>query len=328
MTSKSGFGYSEKEEAVVKWVLENNRPAGRFTDTLSAADGYYLPLSSKDGAIGVIGINAKNISVMESEELSLFETLSHLISSALYREAFHKHSENIRVLEETQKLYRTLIDSVSHELKTPLAAIKGSASAMLDPAVKANAKATEDLLGEILAGSSRLQRLVENLLDMTRIESGMLKPRLNAWSIGDLIGSLLERIDELSGRKRMVEISLNSGGYDIICDPVLLEQAILNVVHNALFYSPEDKGIEIRTQVEESFLKMDIRDYGPGLPKDVPPERIFEKFYRSRPEKTGGLGIGLSIAKNLIELQHGKITAKNHFETGAVFSIYIPLKVN
>lgn len=321
----STFVEGEKEKAVAEWVFQNSKPAGRFTDTLQASQGFYLPLLGKSGPLGVVGINVKKQGEIDTEHLLLIKTCIQQIASALERETFHQQAKDIYVLEETQKLYKTLLDSVSHELKTPLAAIKGSASALLDPKIKSSPDASDNLATEILLGSSRLQRLVENLLDMTRLESGMLKSKAMSCGIEDLLGSVLRKMAvEVPGRK--IDVSIAKNVTDVTCDPVLVEQALANILHNALVYSPESTAVEIIVDKDGEYLRIDIKDHGHGLPKDNP-DQIFEKFYRAHPEKTGGIGLGLSIARRLIELQKGKLTAKNHEGGGALFSVYLPLEV-
>ncbi len=215
------------------------------------------------------------------------------------------------------------MDSVSHELKTPLAAIKGSASALLDPMIISNAAASTSLASEILIGSSRLQRLVENLLDMTRLESGMMIPKFVACGIEDLLGSVIRKV-MVENPNRAVNVSILES-QDVFCDPVLAEQALINIVHNAVVYSPDKSVVQIKVERSSPFLRIDIMDEGTGLPKENP-EQIFQMFYRGNPERTGGIGLGLSIAKRLVELQRGKLTAQNRECGGAMLSVYLPLE--
>jgi two-component system sensor histidine kinase KdpD len=226
------------------------------------------------------------------------------------------------IVEETQKLYKSLLDCVSHELKTPLAAIKGSASALLDAKTNSNKAAIEQLSTEILHASERLQRLVENLLDMTRIESGMLKAKRERCDVEDLVGAVLPRI-ELSRGLHNIKVTIPPKLPPVVCDPVLIDQALVNILHNAFVYTPENSEIEVRAvDSRENMLEIQVRDHGPGLPKDNP-EKVLEKFYRAAPQKAGGVGLGLSIAKGFIEAQGGKLHAHNE-KDGAVFSIFLP----
>lgn len=318
----SSFGFNEKEKAVAEWVWQNNKSAGRFTETLSGSEGFYLPISGKNFTLGVLGIKVKTEGELDAEQISLIETFSNQFAAALEREFFHEQSRSIKVMEETQKLYKTLLDSVSHELKTPLAAIKGSASALLDPQINKDISIVKTLSAEILTGSSRLQELVENLLDMTRIESGMLRPKVSTCSVTEILDSCLRKENFDSGSRKLL-LKIDQDLPDAYCDPILVEQVLSNIIRNAQQYSPENSLIEIKAYKQAAFIAISISDQGVGLPVDNP-QSVFEKFFRVHPEKTGGVGLGLCIAKNLIELQHGQIKAENHPTGGALFTILLP----
>lgn len=318
----SDFYPSEQDRAVAIWVLSHHQPAGKTTETLAAAEGYYLPLLGKHEALGVIGIQIANIKKLDADKNHLFETFVHLIAAAMERESFHEQAKILRIMEESQKLYKTLLDSVSHELNTPLAAIKGSASALLDETVGQNHGAVQNLSQEIFYGATRLQRFVENLLDMSRIESEVITPKTAPCSSSEIISSVLRELSLEIG-ERPIEVSFESDLPDLLCDPILTEQAIANIVQNALIYSPKTAPIEINSFCSAKRGVIRVRDHGAGLPVNEP-ERIFEKFYRAHPKHPGGVGLGLSIAKRLIELQQGSVSAHNHSEGGAVFDIFLP----
>jgi len=320
---ESSYVLDGREMGVAEWVKVHGKAAGRFTETLPAAKGLYLPLVSRDAVIAVVGIRVDGRSVFDSSELSLAETSVRQISAVLERERFHEQGRRFQVMEETQRLYKTLLDSVSHELKTPLATIQGSASALVDPATAARRDVVVALAGEIVTGTERLQRLVDQLLDMTRIESGMLKPKRDLCDVEDLIGSALRRVDPFRG-DHPVHVTVAKGLPPVACDQVLLIQALINILHNAFVYAPGTSPVEISAStIPGSQIRVSIRDHGPGLPKDRP-EQVLEKFFRGSPETTGGVGLGLSIALGFIELQGGRLTAANDPGGGAVFSILMP----
>lgn len=319
----STFMPSDKEWGVVEWTKTHKQMAGRFTDTLPGASGIYFPITGRDGVLGVVGIRVENKSGFSSDEVTLAETCLRQIAAGLDRELYHRQSRRYEVIEETQKLYKTLLDSVSHELKTPLATIKGSASALQDPLTVDNKLAVSTLAAEIMTSTARLQRLVDNLLDMTRIDSGMLQPKRELSDAEDLIGAALHRLDAYRAT-RNIDISIAEHLPPIICDQVLLVQALINIIHNAFVYAPSDSGIEITAQAGSSeTVEIAIRDHGPGLPA-ANPERVLGKFYRENPGKSGGIGLGLSIAQGFIELQHGSLRAGNHPQGGAVFTVVMP----
>ncbi|MCX6127413.1 MAG: ATP-binding protein [Proteobacteria bacterium] len=314
---------TDKERAVAMWVIENEKIAGRGTETLSASQGTYIPIMGRSGVLGVIGIMLGNkAEALSADQMALVDAFINQIASGIERETYHERVKSLLVFEQTQKLYKSLLDCVSHELKTPLAAIKGSASALIDPVTSTSQSAVESLGGQILDASDRLQRLVENLLDMTRIESGMMQPKRETTDIGDLISIALRDLENAKG-KRKVNISLPQNEATVICDPVITIQAIANIVHNAFVYTPEASPVEISANSDDDTVSISIRDHGPGLPKEYP-EKVLEKFFRGDPNKAGGVGLGLSIAKGFIEAQGGSLHASNHPEGGAVFTIGLP----
>lgn len=313
---------SPNEPTVASWVFEHGKVAGRSTETLSAAEATYFPIFGKVKVLGVLAIKLKDKDELNPDQRVLIETFLHQIAAGIEREEYHERIRSLLVVEETQKLYKSLLDCVSHELKTPLAAIKGSASALLDEKTASNKAAVTQLSSEILGASGRLQRLVENLLDMTRIESGMLKPKREACEVQDLVGAVLPRLESVKGT-HPVKVSVPSGLAPVICDPVLVDQALGNILHNAFVYTPNDSEVNISAaESDDGMLEIQIRDHGPGLPKDHP-ERVLDKFYRATPQNAGGVGLGLSIAKGFIEAQGGKLKAQNSND-GAVFSIFLP----
>lgn len=319
----SGLKVSDKEKAVAQWAFSNEKMAGRGTETLSASQGTYIPMRGRSGILGVVGVMLDSeTAALNTDQLALIDAFNHQIASGIERETYHDKVKSLLVVEQTQKLYKSLLDCVSHELKTPLSAIKGSASALVDPITSANSIAVQDLGGQILDASDRLHRLVENLLDMTRIESGMMQPRRETTDIGDIISTALLDLGKTRGSREIL-ISLPSADSTVMCDPVLTNQALSNILHNVFMYTPDSTMLEITATVEHTTASIAIRDHGPGLPIENP-ERVLEKFYRGDPTKAGGVGLGLSIAKGFIEAQGGTVHAQNHPEGGALFTIRLP----
>jgi len=316
------FEFPENEKAVAQWVFFNRKPAGKFTDTLSAAAAFYTPLITKNKIWGVLGILAKRKADLDTEKIALIKTSAYQIASALEREFAHENAYTIEVLKETQKLYKALLDSVSHELKTPLATLRGSVSILLDKDIFLDATRTESVVHDIDKACTRLQTVVGHLLDMTRVESGALVPKLDIYNISEVFSHVLALQTELIG-KRPVSISIQPTAAFVLCDPVLTDHIVSNILSNATHYTPADSPIDIRVSLDGIYSKIEFRDFGEGLPKESP-EKVFEKFFRVHPEKSGGLGLGLSIAQRFAELQKGKLTAHNHPDGGAVFTLYLP----
>lgn len=320
------FNFPENEKAVAQWVFLNKKPAGKFTDTLSASESFYTPLISKDTVWGVLGITIQKKRTLSTENLALIKNSAYQIASALEREFAHEKAYTLEIFKETQKLYKALLDSVSHEFKTPLATLRGSTSLLLDNPDAINPIRHKVILSDITKACQRLQTVVDHLLDMTRIESGNIIPKTEPYLLSELIGHVQHSLKDALLHTPLT-ISIAPNAENIICDPVLTENILTNILGNAIRYTPQNTAIELTATTENTMCKLTIRDHGNGLPKQNP-EIVFEKFYREHPEKSGGLGLGLSIAKRFSELQKGYLTAENQPQNGAIFTLYIPLKGN
>jgi two-component system sensor histidine kinase KdpD len=305
-------------------LLSKNSDAGRGTETLSAAEHTYVPIIGRSGVLGVAGFaQSKANPELSTDQLTLIDALLHQIASGIERETYHDRVKTLLVFEETQKLYKSLMDCVSHELKTPLAAIKGSASAIVDPMTSSNKEAVDFLGHQILEASERLQHLVENLLDMTRIESGLMQAKRIVCDVNDIISTSIREVDHLRGVHR-VQIKIAESTPLVTCDPVLANQALANIIHNAFVYTPSDSVIEISAQQGvHGDIEILVRDHGPGLPRDNP-AKVFNKFFRADQNHAGGVGLGLAVTKGFIESQGGSIEASNHPDGGALFTLHLP----
>ncbi|HET9239891.1 MAG TPA: ATP-binding protein [Oligoflexus sp.] len=280
----------------------------------------YLPLIGRDGLVGILLVANSNL-LEKSEDKQRHAAMSaHQIAVAIERENFQARSRTVEVMERTQKLYKTLLNSVSHELKTPLVAITGSSSALMDDTTSRDPQLVQNLAAEILTASKRLRSVVENLLDMSRIDSGMLKPRREYCDVRDLLAVVVQRL-ELEGYPQSIRLDFQKDIPEIWVDPVLVDQALANIIHNARVYTPKGTFIEISVRASQDCAYISVRDHGPGLAE---PGKVFEKFYRGSPQNPGGLGLGLSIAQGFIEAQGGHIEAANHPEGGAMFTITLP----
>ena len=232
----------------------------------------------------------------------------------------------VQLAQESERLRKTLLDCVSHELKTPLAAI-GAASQELSrlAANTQDSQVLEELAGEIRAGSRRLNRVVDNLLDMNRLESGVIRPKREWCDVRELLQSAIDiERESLNGRELRLdeptEIPL------ALVDHTLIEQAVAKLLANAGAHTPPRLPIEIDADYANDHLVISVADRGPGIPPETT-ERLFEKFYRGDNRKTGGLGLGLSIARGLIEAHGGKLTVENRDGGGARFTITLPVRV-
>ena len=307
----------EKEQSVAAWAFRNHKNAGRFTDTLPAAAAFYLPLLAGESAVGVMGVRPPADAALPISQRELLESFATQIALALDRERLRATEEAARLSRESEKLHRTLLDGVSHELKTPLAVIAAAAENLADSA----------LVGEIRTATQRLQRLVNNLLDMTRLESGTLRLRRDWCDPADLLNAAREATaDALRGRT--VRVELPDGLPLVRADAGLIQQALANLIHNACVHTPPDAVITLGAGADEAARRMwfTVADNGPGL-RGEQKERLFEKFVRGDPDRAGGLGLGLSIVRGFVEAHGGHVDADNQPAGGARFTIFLPLEL-
>jgi two-component system, OmpR family, sensor histidine kinase KdpD len=323
--SSSSFIIDDYDWVIANWSFTSGRKAGKFTDTLSDADATYYPIKSKSGNIGVLGIKTENNEEFTFDQEEYFNNFITQISNAVEREYLNQIAKQSIVTVESEKLYKTLFNSISHELKTPITSIIAATSSLeqLDQ-INFN-KIHNSLIQEIRIAVGRLNRLVENLLDTARLESGKLILKYTWNGISDVLNSVVARMKE-ELKNINLEIIIDGEVPIFQYDFGLLEQALINVINNSIIYSPLNSAIRIFVKAEDGLCKIEIKDSGPGFPVDAF-EKLFEKFYRVPGTKTGGTGLGLSIAKGLIEAHGGKISANNNTDKGSTFRIMIPIKL-
>jgi two-component system sensor histidine kinase KdpD len=318
-----GEKVSEKELSVAQWIYSNGKKAGKFTDSLTSSDYVYYPMKNPRGIYGVVGLKIQNENFYREHE-TLIDNFISQIAGALERELLNQKANTALVLEESEKLYKTLFDSLSHELKTPIAAIMGSSNLLLNLKAENNSDKRTQLYSEIHTASLRLNRLVENLLDMARLESGKLVPNFNLHDVNDLINSALKQFyTELTNHEIIVSVPENMPLIKI--DFGLMEQVIKNLLQNALIYTQEGSKIEIQTSFDENFAYIIISDNGKGI-TDNEIQNIFDKFYRIDNKVSGGTGLGLSISKGIVEALKGTISAENKSTGGLKFTIKLSFK--
>lgn len=320
----STFELNNLEWGYADWVSKNAQKAGRFTNTLPLAEATYYPLTGRKKVLGVVGVKAVNNQQMSFDQQNLFDTFIIQIAAAVEREYLNETAKEAFLISESEKLYKTLFNSISHELKTPLTTIISASSSIDSPNVTENGTMVRSLTHEISIAAMRLNTLVENLLDMTRLESGIMKLKLDWHDIGDLAQSISAKLkDELAGHKLKINFENEIELFKF--DFALVEQAVINIVRNSILYSPPGSEIKIGFYEEKEQCIIRISDNGPGFPEESL-DRVFEKFYRVPGTKTGGTGLGLSISKGFIDAHNGHITVRNNKEGGALFTIEIPLR--
>ena len=321
-----GLAISDNDKAVATWVFEHGQEAGQGTETLPEASMRYQPLKTTRGVVGVLGVKPIDPSRhLTREQHRTLDTFANQIGLAVERASLAEQARQAEMLEITDKLQTALLNSISHDLRTPLVSITGALSSLADDQIVLDASARRSLIETAVEEADRLNRLVGNLLDMTRLESGAMRFKKEALDIQDVVGSALE---ELGGRlgNRKIDIDIPSELPLVQLDFVLVERVLVNVIDNALKYSQPETPIEIKAHAAGAFLEIDVADRGTG----IPPEdltRIFDKFYRvQRPDNVSGTGLGLSISKGIILAQGGFIAAENRDGGGTIITISLPLK--
>lgn len=324
--ASSTYTIDAKEFSVPAWVYWNEKKAGKFTDTLPFAEASYFPISGPRYPLGVIGLKLQQPLSIDQE--ALLENFISQIASALEREQLNEININSVAVAESEKLYKTLFNSISHELRTPISAIMAASEHLSNSLQPDHSELKHDLAGEIHTAAERLNRLVSNLLDMTRLESGLLKPKLDWCDISDLIGTTVRKL-ETELKPRTIDIRVEENMPLVKLDTGLTEQVLTNLLHNAGQYTPGDSQITITARMENRRCLISVSDNGPGIPTEAK-DKIFQKFFRASGEKTGGTGLGLSIARGFIEAQGGTLLFRNRDAGGSEFVIALPVdeKIN
>jgi len=328
---KAGFPPEDMLEdadlAAAKWAWEKNRPAGRDSDTLPGAKWLFLPMRTSRRPVGVAGIIRDDPGpLLTPDQQRLLDALLDQAAMAIERVNLAAELDKARLAAETDRLRSALLTSISHDLRTPLASILGSASSLASQGAAFDEDTKKTLLGTIQEEAERLNRFIGNLLDMTRLESGAVEPRTTLVVLSDVIGAALRRADKILAGHR-VELKLDADLPMLPLDMVLFEQTLFNLLDNAAKYSPPGSLIRVTARRVRDVVRLSVLDEGDGIPEaDV--ERIFDKFYRARGADHGraGTGLGLAICRGFVEAMHGTITAANRADRrGAVFTISLPV---
>jgi two-component system sensor histidine kinase KdpD len=261
--------------------------------------------------------------ILSGEQRRFLASFTSQVAVALEKVHLAEQARHAKLLEETEKLQTTLLNAISHDLRTPLATITGALSSLLDDADLLSEAARRDLAQTAWEEALRLNRLVGNLLDMTRLESGAMKVVCRPYDVQDFVGATLAQMpNRLQGR--IINRDIPDGLPPVAIDFALMMQAMINLVDNALKYTPQSKPIDIEARQEAEEVILAVKDRGPGLPEsDL--EQVFKKFFRVNASGISGTGLGLSIARGIVEAHHGRIWVQNRPGGGAVFSIALPV---
>lgn len=313
--------------AAARWAWEHNHAAGRGADTLPGAKRLYVPLRTGRTAVGVIGLDNDRGEgpLLTPEQQRLLDALADQAALAIERVQLVADVDRARLAAEADRLRSALLTSISHDLKTPLAAILGAAGMLRDTLDSMSPEDRIDLLSTVVDESERLNRFIANLLDMTKIESGAMEPNYALHYPGDIAGSALRRAAKIVADHKTA-MAIPADLPMIRVDPVLFEQVLFNLIDNAAKYAPSGSTISITGSANRETVVMQVSDEGPGIPpNDL--ERVFDTFYRARKgdQVRAGTGLGLSICRGFIEAMGGTITAGNRTDrSGAIFTISLP----
>jgi len=321
-----GMRISENDLAVANWSYDHGQVAGRGTDTLPEASMRYQPLKTTRGVVGVLGVRPPSPDrFLSRDQLRTLDAFANQIALAIERARLDEQAHQAELLEATDKLQNALLNSISHDLRTPLVSITGALSSLADDQVDLDEAARHSLIETAGEEADRLNRLVGNLLDMTRLESGAMRIKHVAGDIQDVIGSSLEELRSRLGN-RTVSVDVPDDLPLVPMDFVLIERVLVNVVDNALKYSPPDTPIEIRAHAAGAFVEITVSDHGVGIPSEDL-TRIFDKFYRvQRPDNVSGTGLGLAISKGIVDAHGGFISAENRPQGGTIITIALPVE--
>jgi two-component system sensor histidine kinase KdpD len=311
---------TDKELSVSDWAFRQRKAAGRCTDNLPASGALHLPIITERKTFGVlaVGVPDQKLPLAQRDLLEAFVRQSALV---LDRIELRTAAEQTRLLAESERLSRALLNSISHELRTPLAASTSAASALAD-AEHTTSDQRRALVAEIQEANARLNRIVGNLLDVARLESGKVVPRLDWYDPRDLVQTAIRELKrELAAHP--VELLLPAETMLAKFDFSLVQHALANLLVNAATHTPPGTPVDVQVQRGDGNVVFSVADRGPGMSSETLP-RIFDKFFRAPDAPTGGSGLGLTIAKGFVEAQGGRITAANRPGGGAMFSLYLP----
>ncbi len=315
-------GIDTSELAVAIWAYEHGEIAGRCTETLPGAKYMYLPLTTSGNTVGVFGIHIQE-KMLTPAQRRLIESWAGLAAIAVERVNLAEQAGKAALLLASDQLSTALFNSISHELRTPLASIIGAISGLLDTKGVYSGEDKKELLETVKEGAARMDRVVANLLDTARLESGMMQLKKDWCDIEDITGIALRRVTE-SIKDRSLSVNIPENLPLVKADCVLLEQVLVNLLDNACKYSAKGSEIVITANQDEAVVQVSVADQGSGIPSEDL-TRVFDKFYRVEQLKSvSGTGLGLSICKGIIESHGGYIHAENRPGGGTVMTFAIP----
>jgi len=322
------FSLDTQEQKTARWVYRFGKIAGQGASNHPESAAFYIPLLAAGDPVGVLAVQPRDLKKpLTSEQQHLLQALANQIGASFQNVRLAVESQKAHLKAETEQLRSALLSSVSHDLRTPLAVITGSASSLLDPEGHLTEEARQELAKDIYNESERLNRFLSNLLEMTRLSAGKVQLKKEIQPLEEVVGGSLSRLEKrLGGRK--VQTDLPEDLPMLPLDSLLMEQVFTNLIENALKYTPPGSPIAIAAHVRQQSMKVTVSDSGPGLPFGDE-ELVFDKFYRGQSSgKQSGVGLGLSICRAVVEAHGGRIWAENIPEGGASFCFTLPLETD
>jgi two-component system sensor histidine kinase KdpD len=322
VTGPETFALDQNELGVAQWCFDHRQRAGLGTDTLSGASAFYLPLFTSAKSVGVLGIMpGPPLAVFDHEHIHVLESFANQIAVAIERALLAEGVQRALLKAETETLRSTLLSSVSHDLRTPLAAISGATSALLQQDIALDQQGKHELVQTIQEEADHLNQIIQNVLDMTRLESKAITVKKEWQSVEEIVGVALNRLSgRLEGRELTVHIQEELPL--VAFDSLLMEQVLMNLLDNAIKHTPEGTPIGFTAEIRADAVMIEVADRGPGIPSGDE-ELIFEKFVRG---PAGGIGLGLAICRAIINAHGGRIWAENRPGGGAVFRFTLPIE--
>jgi two-component system sensor histidine kinase KdpD len=319
----SGMPLDVQDLAVARWTFEHEESAGIGTDTLPGARVHCVPLRSGPHVLGVLVLAGEDAAHARIADRDLLDAFARQGALAIERAQLVEESKTAALRAQTEAMRSSLLSAVSHDLRTPLASITGAASALRDAATVADPERRGELIDTLCEEAERLERLVANLLDMTRLEGSGVEIHREWVPLEELVGAALVHLERvLAGRS--IHTELDEQLPFVALDPILAEQLLVNLLENAAKHTPAGSPIEVRAQARGAHLEIEVLDRGPGLPPGTE-SRVFEKFFRAAPARVPGVGLGLAICRAIAQAHGGSIVAENREGGGACFRATLPL---
>lgn len=320
----SDFCINERERKLASWSCANVKSAGRDTSYSQDSDLYYIPMKVRAQVIGVCIIRDSASVHVTLDNKNLLFTMILQIASAIERYELNKNRQKIEIAEESEKMHQILLNTVSHELRTPITTITNAGNGLLDDMLITNNEFRSIFVNDIIESSDRLNRIVDNLLGSIKIESGHIAPNLEWHDMSDIVNVVTRKLSKRI-HDHVFVYSVKPFVKMVRIDFGLMEQLLTNLLYNSLLYTPTGSTIELEIAQDNENTVLSLRDNGPGI-EERERDLIFQKFYRSRKNKKGGLGLGLSICKEIAEIHKGRIELQKEYTNGAHFVVTLPLE--